>query len=225
MKISSLTFIACILFCSVSSFATSIAYHLETIQNTQPQNGGPVKLVPVKDPQSGMIICKVPVPNDWTIGADSWEAPGNTKIQEFQGQMLANNMSADEFIKTQLIPEMKATGNRILNVERYPFIEEFDRNYREKLWTPAPTQNSFTVKGIEFEDNNGIKGLIIIHHIQMKSQNGTMTHIYAQAMEGDKNFYPENKKALLYAVSNIQYNPQFIQTLNQMQKQQMANSR
>lgn len=211
MKLSSLIFAACILFVTLSFGA-----------NRSLQNGGPVKLVPVKDPQSGMVICKVPVPNSWNIGPESWTAPGNTTIQEFQGQMMPNAVAADEFIKSKLIPEMKTTGNRVLNVERYPFLEEFDKNYQSKLWKPFPTQNTFEVKGIEYEDNNGVKGIVILHVIQMKTSNGTMTQIFAQGMEGNRNYYEENKKALLYAVSNIQYNPQFIEAVNKMSQQQMA---
>ena len=247
MKLTSLIFAAAILLCTISSCANRVETNTPTTENfgllvsgntsmqgtkaqfarpvKNQQNGGPVKMATIKDPQSGMIICKIPIPNNWTENGDSWGAPGNTKIQEFQGQTLQNGMSADDFIKTQLIPQMQAAGNRIVNVERYSFIEEFEKNYRSKIWTPEPTQNIVTVKGIEFEDNNGIKGIIILHHIASQSRSGTTTQIYAQGMEGDRNFYQENKQGLLYAVSHIQYNPQFIEALNRMQKQQLASNR
>ncbi|MEZ5057149.1 MAG: hypothetical protein R2879_08950 [Saprospiraceae bacterium] len=191
-------------------------------------NNGNVKMHPMKDPKTGALIGYVPLPADWDITGPTWKGPGNTQVQYQNGGLFLDNQrrvsGIDQIIREDILPAIQQQGGRAGNISEHPEIAAFDQRRDAQMVKYGQVQSQFAVKSIEFMDQRGKKGLIIVHFTQTRSQFGSMAGYGMQVMSCNPDYFPRAKAAILYAVGNIQMNQQYVNAMNQAESSKLAAS-
>lgn len=189
-------------------------------------NSGNIKMHPMKDPKTGAIICHVPLPANWDITGPMWKGPGNTVVQYQQGGTFLDNQrmltSIDQVIREDVIPAMKSQGGNPGAINNHPEIAAFNQRRDAAGYKIGQMQNSFAVKSIEFTNQQGMKGMIFVHFQRSLTPNGNMSAYSLQVMAASPNQFEQSKRALVYALANIQMNGQYINAQNRSEQQQLA---
>ncbi len=184
-----------------------------------------IRWVTLTDPNTGMWSEKLPYPSDWQLTGKAIVGPGDTRIQEVAGDVLSNqNRTIDQIINGKLLPMLKKENNRVLNVETYSVLAQKLKEHYSQYWSIAPTQKHYSVKGIEYEDDDGSKGLLIVYFVDSRSQFGNTNFYYIGIMESRASHYDTSKSAFLYAQANKRVNPENIAAFNRKEQQKAANS-
>ncbi|MCB0662772.1 MAG: hypothetical protein KDC24_08530 [Saprospiraceae bacterium] len=188
--------------------------------------GGGIKMHPMRDSKTGAIIGQVPLPADWDISGPAWKGPGNTMVQSQQGGYFLDNQrmltSIDQVIQQDIIPAMRSQGGNPGAINNHPEIAAFNQRLDATNYKIGQMQNSFAVKSIEFTNQQGMKGMIIVHFQRSLTPNGNMSGYNCQIMVANPNQFEASKKALVYALANIQMNGQYIESQNNAERQKLA---
>lgn len=179
---------------------------------------------PINNSQTGELLAEVPLPADWKVTSQEWVAPGDVRAREVTGEFLSGvDTGIDQIIQSKLIPLVQQSGNRVLGIEDYPEIAEFDTAYSSQLWKFAPSQDHHAAKGIVYEDDNNLKGVIVVHFKNSRSQFGTSSFYSMHVLEGPARAFDVRKQEFLYALAKQKSNPEQIAAYNQREQQSAAN--
>lgn len=179
---------------------------------------------PISNTQTGELLGEVPLPADWKVTSQEWVAPGDVGARAIKGEFLSGvDTGIDQIIQSKLIPLVQQSGNRVLGIEEYPEIAEFDAAYSSQLWKFAPTQDHHAAKGIVYEDDNNLKGVIVVHFKNSRSQFGTSSFYSMHVLEGPASAFDVRKQEFLYALAKQRSNPKQIAAYNQREQQMAAN--
>lgn len=180
---------------------------------------------PLRNSQTGELLAEVPLPADWKVTSQEWSAPGGVRARAAAGEFLSGvSTSVEQVIQSKLIPLLQQSGNQVLGIEDYPAIAQFDRNYSSQLWKFAPSQDHHAAKGILYQDDNDMKGVVVVHFKNSLSQFGTSSFYSLHVLEGPSADFERRKPEFLNALANQRSNPEQIAAYNQ-REQQMAASR
>jgi hypothetical protein len=192
--------------------------------NSAPSSGG-IKMHPMKD-ANGTIIGHVPLPASWDITGAMWKGPGNTLVQYQQGGMFLDQQrrlsSIDQVIQQDVLPALQSQGGRAGSINNHPNIAAYNKRRDDAMVKYGQRQSQFTVKSVEFTDQQGMKGMIIVHFQRIFSQLGNMSGYYMQVMKCNANRFEQSKNELVYALANIQMNQQYVQAQNNAERQKLA---
>lgn len=180
---------------------------------------------PLRNSQTGELLGEVPLPRDWKVTSQEWSAPGGVIARAAAGEFLSGvNTSVDQIIQSKLIPLLQQSGNRVLGIEDYPAIAQYDSNYSSQLWKFAPSQDHHEARGIVYEGDNDLKGVVVVHFKNSRSPFGTSSFYSMHVLEGPTAVFDSRKLEFLNALANQRSNPEQIAAYNQ-REQQMAASR
>ncbi|MCB1760184.1 MAG: hypothetical protein KDI68_10465 [Gammaproteobacteria bacterium] len=179
---------------------------------------------PLNNPQSGELMAEVPLPAGWTVTPQQWSGPGGVRAKEVMGEYFDGmDVEMDQLLDQQLLPQLQQAGNRIVAVESYPEIAEFDRRYLAQLWKVAPSQDLHAARGVVYADSEGQKGVIVVHLTRSRSQFGNSSFYTMHILEGPAKAFDQQKPVYLRALANQRHNPQQIAAHNR-REQQKANA-
>ncbi len=184
-----------------------------------------LRWLPAKDPQSGMWISRMPLPEDWNATAEGLGGPGGAQMKEVMGGTFeGGGVTMDQIIEGRLLPLLKQSGNRITRIEDQPQLARLNKEHQALYWTVTPTRTQHAVKSIEYEDDQGLKGLIIVHFTQMTSQFSALHQYYMHILESPAAQFASSKAVALHALANKQLNPEYLAVVNQREQQRAATS-
>jgi hypothetical protein len=184
--------------------------------------GKEITWFPLRNNQTGELLGEVPLPRDWKVTPQEWSAPGGVRARAAAGEFLSGvNTSVDQIIQSKLIPLLQQSGNRVLGIEDYPAIAQFDSNYSAQLWKFAPSRDHHAAKGIVYEDDD-LKGVIVVHFKNSQSQFGTSSFYSMHVLEGPTAAFEGRKPEFLNALANQRSNPEQIAAYNQREQQMAA---
>ncbi len=170
------------------------------------------------DPETGMWIEKIPYPTNWRMTDQFIVGPGDARTREITGYTSYQERTIDQMINGELLPWLRKENYRILNIETYSvLVNKFKEDYSE-YWVTELAQNDYSVKGIEYEDNNGLKGLLIVYFIESRSELSNSNSYYISIMESDASYYDNSKSAFLFAEENKRINPEYMAIVNQEER-------
>ena len=193
--------------------------------NTQVKAG--VKWHPAISPKTGKPSSYVPFPASWKINPGSWEGPNNTLVKEYQGGMqpvMQGRMpTIEDLIRQKIEPAIRQEKARITKMYDLPEVAKRNSLNYAQYWKAMPTNDMFQVKAIEAKNDKGELGLIVLHYTLSQSQYGSYMFYYFNIMETKANYFETAKRDLIYALSNIQIDKQYLAAYNrneQMKSQQ-----
>jgi hypothetical protein len=177
----------------------------------------------IKDNKTGMIVGQMPLPSDWKIENSIIKGPNGIQAGDLQGGSFMEQQrsvtSVDQIVREDVIPRIKQLGGAITNTFRIPEIAQNDQRTYAQYWKVAPTQDSHDAMGIEFNNPDGQKLLVIVHFTYSRMQYGNMSFYYMNQFMSNADAYEEAKRAYLYGLINFKMNPQHIAAHNQREQQ------
>ncbi|MEM1135672.1 MAG: hypothetical protein AAGI07_07510 [Bacteroidota bacterium] len=198
----------------------------EVNNNVRPDygnNGRRVKY-PMKDLKTGMVISYFPVPKDWKqdskgylVGPDgiiTFEYPART----FSMQQRQIN-SVEQVLKEDIIPSIQKNGGKYKNSFHIPEVANADKHIYSKYWKVMPVQCSHEAMGVEFLEDNGNPSLLVVHFTYTQSQYGSFSSYSANQLRANHGSYEQAKKDFIYALANMQLDPQYLAAYNRREQQ------
>jgi hypothetical protein len=202
---------------------------IEPVQESFSVDSFPSFQLPKREPLSyffildtlfGLPLAEVPLPSGWDIVKNKWVGPGNTFVKE----MLSNestqfNVDMEDVIRGEVLPVLNALDKRITHLQLYPEIAKAIMDIPELDIILKINSNQWQLesKGIEFEDNNGRKGMVLIQLWSNEWNGNKYCFPGIIWMEGDKEVFSNNKDILLYAVQNVRYNTENHELITKLQ--------
>lgn len=178
---------------------------------------------PIVHTQTGELMSEVPLPADWTVTPQQWSAPDNIRAKAVAGEFLNGvDTNVDQIIQSKLVPFVTQSGNRVLRIEDYPEIAEYDRNYSAMLWKFAPTEDQHSAKGIVYQDDKNLMGVLVVQFKRSRSQFGTSAFYSMHLLEGPAAVFNQRKQEFLNALANQRPNPEQIAAYNQREQQKAS---
>lgn len=196
--------------------------------NHYSQNG--ITYFKVYDQQTGMVSSTVPFPSSWTQLQNNrdytFEGPRNLKVSGgFGRQFTFGNsyyqtnstppMDVNQIIETFFMPTARETNRKLLTTYELPKLAQNNQQFKEQLWSFAPSRKSTQAYGIEWEDDQNMKYITILIISKELSNYGNTWNFFGQYLQATSADFSEAKKAFLYGLENTQYNQQWIATRNQ----------
>lgn len=204
-------------------------YNMNNNQNTYHQSGqrftgnGDIKMLPVTNTRTGMLIGHMPVPSSWNLENNILKGPNGITAGDLQGGSFMEQQrrltSANQVAREDIFPKIQQVGGTVTNTFPIPEIAQYDRQMSAQYWKVAPTQDTHEALGIEFQAQDGTKALAIIHFTYSRSQYGNMSMYYLNQLSANAGAYEQAKKAYIYALANFKMNPQYIAAHNQREQQ------
>lgn len=207
-----------------------------------------VEMKPFMDKKTGMPFCHLPLPSNWKINSNATgQQPGITgpngvnvftiapksymftndqytqQMYQQAGQQMRRPIGSKNVV-SELKSEMQRNGLTFVKQYDLPSVAQSDKAYSDKLWKVGAMQSNFAATASEWADQNGKKSLIIIHYFEHSSQGLVTWGYYGSLMEAAPNAFQDASQALIYAVSNVQYNEQQIQAYNRNEQQKSNQS-
>lgn len=188
-----------------------------------PGNNGKVIMHPNKDPKTGVVSSYVPLPADWKVTPQGWFGPGNTQVGTQQGGSFLEQQrpvySIDQIIEQDLLPKLRQQGYRVTSTIDLPDVARKDQEMYAQYWKVAPTQDRHDAKGLEYSDQQGNRGMIVVHFTLSRSQMGGMSFYYVHILQARPDRYEAAKQAVRYALANYQLDRQYLAAYNQREQQ------
>lgn len=186
-------------------------------------SNGDIKMNPITDPKTGMLVGQLPLPSNWRIengvikgpnGIEAGDAPGGSFMEQ-QRRLTSVSQVAQE----DVIPRIKQLGGTVTNTYALPEIAQFDKQSYARYWKVMPTQDMHEAMAIECNGPDGTKGLVIVHFTYSRSQVGAMAMYYMNQLTAQPAAFEQAKKDYMYALLNFKVNPQYIAAHNQREQQ------
>lgn len=204
---------------------TETAMQNNLLKNSQ----NATQLVTIKDQKTGMPFYTVPLPQGWapTYNSKEWsmQGPNNINISKEFGQNFSygdpysyNNtppMDNRQIINQYYEPIAIQYQRKLITTYELPKVAEVNQYFRQNLWSYAPTQKTTKAFATEWEDANNTKFIIVTYVTNDTSQFGNFWSFYGSYLEAPAAYFNEAKKAFLFGLESIKYNPQWIAQYNQ----------
>ena len=193
------------------------------------------------DSRNGMVMSRIPFPSDWkqeTDGEYEFKGPNGIKIYKERGGafMFSNDphmnqiyqqngmptqfpKSIDQVVSEGFMDYANKINRKLVRTYPMPQFAAWDKQYDNKLYTSLPSQKTFTVYGLEWQDPDGKMFLTVLHHYVSHDQAGGYWGIVYSVLETPGEIFEATKKQYLNGLLNQQTNPQWIQARNQREQQ------
>jgi len=197
-------------------------------QNNTSTNGGGIKNISVPDIKTGQTQFYMPVPTSWNATPNGLTGPNGLRASElpemcYQSKMGEAIVSSREVLQ-KVTQELKQGGFSITRTYDIPSIAQCRKQINNQRWKSAPMTYNSTAVGIEGTSPQREKVLLILIHNTIQSQYYQSWAMDTQIMTSNDNYYAEGKKAVIYALSNMKYDQQYIAQWNQQQQAKTQNS-
>ncbi len=193
-----------------------------------------VTLHEMKDPATGMVIQRVPLPKGWRIDQDpnndiEMYGPDNIVVYQtkptvfvhsqdpftldsvrMMGQQIHPVISLKEYLNRYLLPDYRDQGYRF--IKSYPVPEVASRIETVAKMIPKINVQSRTINvlGSEWESNNGSRGFVL--SIQTVSKFNGLDHWEVGSIElvSPRERFDYARKVVIYASANSEMDPKFV---------------
>lgn len=205
-------------------------------------NGGK-KQYDLKDTTINMVAGSMPIPSTWRATPGNPETylagPNGLKIfndvsnyfhysneagynqfMEQNGNQIRRPLSMEQAFTQDFLPMTKKEGGRL--IKKYPMsqLATNDRKFDAMFFKPMPEQTSFDAMVTEWESNDGTMAIVVMKHkISDYGQGRKGWGSTYSAMECKAADFQQAKQDFLYALMNVQINPQYVQAMNQKNQQ------
>lgn len=200
----------------------------EVVKISNGRSKSDLRMRPVINAKTGRPTFYLPLPNTWELTQKAWLGPNQTKAVYLTGQMTypqqGGYSSIDQLIRQTFEPSFRQQNTQITKMYDLPEIARQKEAYFSQLWKAAPSREHFEVKGIELKDQNGERGLVILHFWTSVSQFTSYSAYDYYFMEATEADFEQSKKELIYALSNVQWDRQHIAEYNQKEQMKSQNS-
>lgn len=200
------------------------------------------------DSRNGMIMSRIPLPSTWkkqTKGDYSYIGPNGVKIYRertsmfmFSNDQQTNNIyqqsgvpiqfpkSVDQVINEHFISYADKINRKLVKQYPIPQIARWDKQHDDQLYKSMPSQKTFNVMGLEWQDPDGTKFLTVLHHFVSYDNYGGYWGLIYTILEAPEIAFEKAKRQYINGLLNKQTNPQWIQMNNQndMQIAQQSNA-
>lgn len=206
--------------------------------------GGDKKQFVIKDPSNGMTYGTMPIPQSWRPTPNDKETylqgPNGIKIfkdasnffiysndsgfnqfMKQQGNQVRPIMQMDDFFTKEIKPLAEKEGSRLVN--KYPLKQMADIDSRvDMMFVKTMQENKmFSAMVSEWEDDKGIKSIVVLKHNIANYANGTQSWSFTlSGMEAPSAVYNQAKTDFMNALLNVRVSPQYVQARNQQTQQQ-----
>ncbi|MDZ7846305.1 MAG: hypothetical protein U5L96_05850 [Owenweeksia sp.] len=140
----------------------------------------------------------IPLPGYWQITQDAWQAPNDIIVKaQFGGSFTGQQRyveSIDQIIQQDLLPKLQQQGHTYLGTIDLPKVSQRDQQMYAMYWKVMPSQEHHAAKGIEFKDDQGNRGLIVVHFTLSQSQYGSFANYYMQELHAPQAHYKRARK-------------------------------
>jgi hypothetical protein len=194
-------------------------------QNQKASNKRSKKLTmnPIYNPQTGELQAHIPLPKKWKIDGNSIVGPKGIKTSDYPFQFFTfqqrRPLSTEQIVREDLAPFIYESGGKILGTFVIPELQNYDRAYSNLLWTFGNPRKEFNVLGVDIDDGDGGKSLLVIRQLITTDQYGGNWGYYVNGLEANASVYEEAKNDYLFALSHIQPNMDAIAAHNQREIQ------
>ncbi len=224
-----------------------IKYGNEEVSSVHQENGGreiannSLKYFESIDSKNGMVMSITPFPSSWqkqNSGDYAFTGPNGIKIfNEKGGSFMFSNdpqtnqmyqqsgiqvqfpKSIDQVINEGFMEYANKINRKLLRKYPIPQIAAWDKQFDDKLYKTMPSQKTFTVYGLEWQDPDGKMFLTVLHHFVSYDQMGGYWGIIYSVLETPEEIFAATKKQFLNGLINQQTNPQWVQVKNQQDQQ------
>ncbi|WP_133240799.1 hypothetical protein [Marixanthomonas spongiae] len=191
-----------------------------------------IRLFEIRDPKTGMVSATIPFPSDWQqiYNDREWTFKGSNDIKvsgEFgkhfmygtpYGQYSGNTrnpMELQQIIDEFFMPVAQQTNRSLLTTYEVPKVAQTTHGFRTRLWQYAPSQQSTKAYAMEWQDTKGMKYITVLNVFNDQSQLGSNWGFYGKFLQAPSQDFQRAKKAFLYGLENMEYNPKYIAVHNQ----------
>ena len=193
------------------------------------------------DSRNGMVMSSIPFPAEWkkeTDGEYEFIGPNGIKVYKERGGafMFSNDAQMNQIYQQNGMPiQFPKSIDQVVNenfmdyanninrklVRKYPMPQfaAWDKQHDDKLYTSMPSQKTFTVYGLEWQDPDGKMFLTVLHHFVSYDQAGGYWGVNYSVLETPGEIFQATKKQYLNGLLNQQTNPQWVQARNYREQQ------
>ena len=213
-------------------------------------SNGRKKRFKLNNPSTGAVIGTFPIPNAWQPARGSKEllltGPNGIKVYKDRsdfyyysndqaynqfiqqnGSPVKRTMTIEQILHQEIEPMAQKEGVRL--VKKYPLqqMSNNDRRIDAMYFKPMQEQANFETLVTEWEGKDGTKAVMVLKYKLANYGQGKLSWGYScSSMECNASVFEQAKQDFLYALLNVQINPQYVQMTNQknqrISQQQMA---
>lgn len=219
----------------------NLEYSQNENRNKEIAQSPTIKYFDITDTRNGMVISRIPFPSNWkkeAAGEYSFTGPNGIKIYRDRGAnfMFSNDpqmnimyqqsgmqiqfpKSIDQVVDEGFMDYANKIDRKLVRKYPMPQFATWDKQFDDKLYKTMPSQNTFSVYGLEWRDPDGTMFLTVLHHFVSYDQSGGYWGVNYSVLETPGKIFEAAKKQFLNGLLNQQTNPQWIQARNQRDQQ------
>ncbi|WP_026754473.1 hypothetical protein [Sediminibacter sp. Hel_I_10] len=229
----------------------SIAPISELQNSKNPISETGLKTYTIMNSQFKMVYGIMPIPKSWKEVNNRkknvlFEGPNGVKVygELFKSFYYSNNSqmnayaqqrgsevkppkSVERIINEEFKPFLAPKNIKLTNQFELPQIANDDKQRNDAMFKSTPENKQFQCIATEWEDHEGNKSIIIIRYFtnQYTAIGGMDWGYTVNVLDAPEPYYEQAKKDYIRAISEIQVNPNWLQTNNQYwaQKTQQGN--
>lgn len=209
-------------------------------QQQQPTNNG-LKPYKIMSPQFGMPFGIMPIPKSWNKKGQNqenilFESANGVKVYNEQNAMFSYHndpqrnqfsqqnganiqplKSLEQVIRQEFIPNLKKEGITFVRQYPLPQLAQSDKRIDSYMFKATPENKQYQCMVTEWQDQNGNQSLAVVRYFvtQYPSIGGISWGYTVNAMEAPQGVYNNAKRDVIYALVNLQINPQWVKTNNE----------
>ncbi|MEM6264350.1 MAG: hypothetical protein AAGI38_17685 [Bacteroidota bacterium] len=197
---------------------TTASYTKLTTYQPQQPSSDQVEMKEIRDPNTGMVNQYIPLPISWKLTQQGIEGPGGALMQELPGASFGNHQryiqSVDDILQQDIKQLIQRNGGKYLGTIDLPEVAKRDERLGLQYWQAMPMEKDFQTKGVEARDREGKPSLIVVHYTKSSTQYAVHHAYFLHALTSTDAQYERDKKTFLFALANLQSNPEAVTAFN-----------
>ncbi|WOD44148.1 hypothetical protein [Hwangdonia lutea] len=213
-------------------------YQNQEKNTTSSQNG--LKYHNIYDDGNGMVICRMPLPENWKYNAAknaeiTITAPNNIKVNKtetynyayandaysLQTLQMANNPNVQvspvytlqQILQNNIVPSAKSQGYKLIKSYQMPRVLQFWNRFDSGMLKTGSNRR-YHVLGTDWADANGNRSCIILVQSIIAKGNFTSWTLQSTELEAPEQHFETAKEAYILSVANTQINMSWQQYKN-----------
>ncbi|MDO6598429.1 hypothetical protein Q4512_16035 [Oceanihabitans sp. 2_MG-2023] len=224
--------------------STNWQHKSQKINNNQQQkktNKNGLKPYKIISPQFGILFGILPIPKSWNEKSKNQENilfenasgvkvygeqyfsfshhndPQRNQFSKQNGANVQPLKSLDRVINEDFKPYFQKEGASFVRQYPLPHLAQKDKLMDSYIFKATPENKQYQCMVTEWKDQKGNLSVVIVrYYVTQYPQIGGMGWGYTiNALEAPKKVYENAKQNLIYALINLQINPQWVKTNNQ----------
>lgn len=213
----------------------------QTNNQQQKGNNNALKTYKIMSPQFGMPFGIMPIPQSWNKKGQNEENilfentngvkvyneqfvmftyhndPQRNQFAQQNGENIQPIKSLERVINEDFKPYLQKEGVTFVRQYPLPQLAQADKRIDSYMFKATPENKQFQCMVTEWQDQKGNLSIGVVRYFVTQYPNiGGINWGYTlNSMEAPKNVYPKAKQDFIYALVNLQINPQWVQANNQ----------